>query len=250
MVFNVAEEAKIKHTFNTEKQQAGTKWLKNFIKRTGGLSIRRPEATSLNRINGFSEPKVMNYFKNLETILSEHKNSPSRIFNIDETGITTVHRPERILAPKGQKQVGKATSGERGRTTTAICCVSATGLFHPPMFVFARKDSHLFLVMAQPHGSIIGISNNGWSNEVFFLKYLKSLVAHLHPTFQNKLPSEEDILKPSLIVMDNHESHCSLEVIDLCRIYNIHIVTLPPHTSHRTQPLDVTFFGPFKKKFY
>ena len=27
------------------------------------------------------------------------------------------------------------------------------------------------------------------------------------------------------------------------------MVTLPPHTSHRTQPLDVTFFGPLKACF-
>ncbi len=28
------------------------------------------------------------------------------------------------------------------------------------------------------------------------------------------------------------------------------MVTIPPHTSHRTQPLDVTFFGPLKNAFY
>lgn len=29
----------------------------------------------------------------------------------------------------------------------------------------------------------------------------------------------------------------------------IHIVTPPPHTSHRLQPLDVSVFGPFKAAF-
>lgn len=52
------------------------------------------------------------------------------------------------------KQVGKATSGERGITTTIICAVSASGTYVPPidlaltshpksivapMFIFKRK---------------------------------------------------------------------------------------------------------------
>lgn len=36
------------------------------------------------------------------------------IWNIDETGVTTVQHPDKIIASKGSKQVGAATSGERG----------------------------------------------------------------------------------------------------------------------------------------
>ncbi|GFO27245.1 pogo transposable element with krab domain [Plakobranchus ocellatus] len=46
--------------------------------------------------------------------------------------------------------------------------------------------------------------------------------------------------------MDNHESHVSLAAREYAKENNIHIVTLPPHTSHRTQPLDRTVFGPMK----
>ncbi|XP_072387018.1 uncharacterized protein [Diabrotica undecimpunctata] len=37
-----------------------------------------------------------------------------------------------------------------------------------------------------------------------------------------------------------------VSVIDLAKENNIVLLTLPPHTSHRTQPLDRTVFGPFK----
>ncbi|CAG9832544.1 unnamed protein product [Diabrotica balteata] len=40
---------------------------------------------------------------------------PNRIYNVDEIGITTVHKPSRVLAPKGRKQIG-SISGERGQT--------------------------------------------------------------------------------------------------------------------------------------
>ncbi|KAJ8933044.1 hypothetical protein NQ314_014284 [Rhamnusium bicolor] len=49
--------------------------------------------------------------------------------------------------------------------------------------------------------------------------------------------------------MDNHDSHLSIEAIDYCRDHGIVILTLPPHTSNRFQPLDKTVFGPFKIYF-
>ena len=46
--------------------------------------------------------------------------------------------------------------------------------------------------------------------------------------------------------MDNHESHEPLSAREYAKKKSIFIVTLPPHTSHRTQPLDRAVFGPMK----
>uniref|UniRef100_A0ABD2WXY0 DDE-1 domain-containing protein n=1 Tax=Trichogramma kaykai TaxID=54128 RepID=A0ABD2WXY0_9HYME len=100
-----------------------------------------------------------------------------------------------------------------------------------------------------PEGSMVEMSENGWINEIFFFKYIKSLLASLHPQLKGKIPCESDNLERALIVMDSHESHRPLEVIDYCKLHNVHVVTLPPYTSHRTKPLDITFFGPLKNKF-
>ncbi|XP_049315728.1 uncharacterized protein LOC115065987 [Bactrocera dorsalis] len=53
--------------------------------------------------------------------------------------------------------------------------------------------------------------------------------------------------KPIILFLDNHVSHCSLTAIIFCRENGIHMITFPPHTSHKLQPLDVSVFGPFKK---
>ena len=50
-----------------------------------------------------------------------------------------------------------------------------------------------------------------------------------------------------LILLDNHESHLSIALLDYCRDNGIVLLTLPPHCSHKLQPLDRTVFGPFKK---
>lgn len=51
---------------------------------------------------------------------------------------------------------------------------------------------------------------------------------------------------PVLVILDNHESHISPRGLQMCKDNGITLVTLPPHTSHKLQPLDRTVFGPFK----
>lgn len=60
-----------------------------------------------------------------------------------------------------------------------------------------------------------------------------------------------DIVKPTkdktvLIILDNHESHISVEAISFAKDNGIVLLTMPPHTSHKLQPLDRTVFGPYK----
>lgn len=54
---------------------------------------------------------------------------------------------------------------------------------------------------------------------------------------------------PIIITMDNHESHLSMAALEIVEENGVHIITLPPHTSHKTQPLDRTVYGPLKAFF-
>ena len=65
--------------------------------------------------------------------------SADRIWNCDETAVTTVHTPLKVIAQKGSKQVRQVTSTERGTLVTHLCFVSASGNKAPPAFVFPRK---------------------------------------------------------------------------------------------------------------
>jgi len=52
---------------------------------------------------------------------------------------------------------------------------------------------------------------------------------------------------PVLLILDGHNSHTkNIEVIETARKNFVHIVCLPPHSSHKMQPLDVGFMKPFK----
>ena len=55
--------------------------------------------------------------------------------------------------------------------------------------------------------------------------------------------------QPGVLIMDNHNSHITLEGVELAKNHGLDLLTLPPHCSHKLQPLDVGVFGAFKK-FY
>jgi DDE superfamily endonuclease len=50
-----------------------------------------------------------------------------------------------------------------------------------------------------------------------------------------------------LLILDGHGSHEAVKMIDLSEQHNIQILLLPPHTTHKLQPLDVGVFGPLQK---
>ena len=53
--------------------------------------------------------------------------------------------------------------------------------------------------------------------------------------------------RPLILFFDGHSTHSSLEAIAEAKKHNIEIMVLPPNTTHLTQPLDLSMFGPFKK---
>ena len=76
--------------------------------------LRSPEATSIGRASGFNEPVVKEYFNNFANVLNKHHFNADRIFNIDETGVTTVQNPKKVVTPTGMKNVGAITSADEG----------------------------------------------------------------------------------------------------------------------------------------
>ena len=52
-----------------------------------------------------------------------------------------------------------------------------------------------------------------------------------------------------MIVLDGYESHQSAQFEAFCKEKNIIPISLPPHSSHLTQPLDVGCFSALKKAY-
>jgi hypothetical protein len=90
-----------------------------------------------------------------------------------------------------------------------------------------------------PEGSLGLVYESGWMTSGNFVKVLEHVVKFTGSSTEN----------PIILIMDNHESHIALDSIIFAKDHGINIVTLPPHASNKTQPLDLSVFGPHKSCF-
>lgn len=174
---------------------AGEDWLSGFLKRHPELSFRRPEPTSTARAMAFNKVAVNEFFTLLESVVEKHGLTPERIYNVDETGVSTVPKSQsNILSLKGQRQVGCLSSAERGQLVTAEICFNAVGTYIPPMLIYARKRMKNELLDDAPPGFWGTCSDNGWITSQIFYDWFKKFVESVKPT-------EE---KPVLLLLDGH----------------------------------------------
>ena len=55
--------------------------------------------------------------------------------------------------------------------------------------------------------------------------------------------------RPQLFILDGHSSNETLTILELVLQENIHILSLPPHTTNALQPLDHAVFGPLNMAY-
>ena len=220
----------------TTNSSAGKDWMDGFRKRNPQISLRSPEATSLGRATGFNKTTVEEFFKNLRSIYDTNNLTPDRIYNLDETGISTVQKPKKVLAEKGTKQLGQIVSAERGSLVTIVCCINAAGQSLPPAYVFPRVHYKDHMMTGSPPGSKGFANPSGWMTNELFPQVLDHFISHMNSSPECK----------TLLILDNHASHVSYDTINVAKQHGIILLTLPPHCSHRLQPLDVSVYGPFK----
>ena len=245
-----------------KKESAGRDWFTAFLKRNRNLSIRKPERTSQARAAAVNHPVIDKYYDKLLDLLTKYNFQPSEIFNCDETSNPTVLNPPKVVAAAGTRQVciptnstflsfdvtisflivfvffkvsGK-TSYEQGNTVTMLCFVNAAGGRFGGSFIYPVKKVNLKKMINLPDGFIPLATSSGWMTADLFLISLKHLFSQVHCTPE----------KPILLILDNHISHISWQVVEYCKEVGIILFTLPPHTSHVTQPLDRGLYGPMK----
>ena len=179
---------------------------------------------------------VKGFFDLWAKIQDERQFNPDVIFNLDGTGITTVQNIPKVLAAKGLKQVGQITAAERGTLVTVCCCASAVGKLLPPAMVFPRVHFKDHMIKGAPPGTLGLATQSDWMNGELFPRVLNHFIKHMGCSIEN----------PAVVFMDNHESHFGIEVIEMARMSGLSIITFPPHTSHKLQPLDVAVYDPLK----
>ncbi|XP_036151114.1 uncharacterized protein LOC105833505 [Monomorium pharaonis] len=216
-------------------------WYEGFRKRHPQLTMRKPQHLSLNRAT-VSKEDLQEWFSDQKKYLKE-KNlleiSSTRVFNCDETNIILCPDSEKVLIEVGSRSVYTITDAGK-ESLTVLFMYAANGVRAPPMLMYAYKgDVPKKIVENTPKSWGIGISENGWMTTETFYEYITNV-------FYPWLISEK-VEFPVVIFLDNHSSHINIPLVRFCRDKKIELIGLFPNSTHIMQPLDISFFHPFKQ---
>lgn len=165
----------LKKTLTTKLEgsnKLSNNWFYHFMNRWPQLKLVKPQKLSVHRAKSTSQEKIKKYFEELSKIMVANNllDKPNRIFNIDETGITSDHAPPKIVCNKNTK--AQAVTSPRSLTVTIIAAGNAIGNHIPPYFIFPGKRWMPAFLEGAPPGASGEMSESGWSNGAVFENYL------------------------------------------------------------------------------
>ena len=218
------------------------KWWRLMRRRHSDLTLRKPEGTASVRHQCMNPGYVASYFESLRSAMEKNGLlcEPECIWNMDETGCSLSHTPGKVCAKTGSRYIQSRVSGNR-ETITLLCAGNAAGDVLPPHIIIKGKTAKSLNSLATndaPKGSKFSVSDSGWTKQGLALIWFKE---HFIPNIGMK--------RPQILIMDGHNSHNFVELIQAAIDSNIILVELPEHTSHWLQPSDRAVFGPFKKAY-
>ena len=221
----------------------GNGWIKWFKKQHPNLTLLLSKGLEFSRARGLCPENVRSFYSNLEHLYNKENYPAERIWNSDETGAQAGRNGGgRVWAKKGSRSVHKVLPNER-EWITNLTYVNAVGEHIPRFYIFRGKRLRSNYVIHCEDGAAMAMQTKAWMTATLFSHW----ISHFVQCLERKRGISQD--RRHLLILDGHNSHVTLEVVQKCREVGLDLLTLPSHTSHRLQPLDVGVFAPFKRYF-
>ena len=189
-------------------------------------------------------------FGQLEEKIRKYRIKPSNMYNMDEKGFlmgicNTMKRVVSIQQLKSKKLLGAAQDGSR-EFLSLLAGICADGSALPPGLIYQGESHDLQDTWLEDYDSSIdtawfAASPKGWTNEELGISWLTGLF--------ERNTAEKAGLGWRLLIVDGHSSHVNMRSIDACDERRIILAILPPHSTHRLQPLDLKIFSPLSTAY-
>ena len=221
--------------FSEHMQLAGKKWVRGFLSRQVNLTVKTAKNLSIARAMGVNPTIISNWFVKLKsTLKSCGINSPSQVWSGDETGVQSVPKEKKVVAVKKVKAY-QQVSAEQGETSSVLTFVSGEGKVVPPMIIHKGERVQENWIRKAPGDVRVAATTRGYITKAKFHEYGLRFARYLRQQELND--------RPHMLIVDSHSSHLyNLPFYQVMKANNIHVFTIPPHTSHILQPLDSTPF--------
>jgi hypothetical protein len=224
----------------------GDDWMSAFQGRwKAKLSVRAAETLTKPRAAGLTREVLDMFYERFENKLDELniKNHRGRIFNLDETGLSTKADSKGLFYKRGVKEAQVLAPNEGKTMFTVLFCCNAGGDFLPPYVVYKGTPGILQTTWLHgaPPGTSFNTTKSGWMEDYVFEAWFKNHFLGWLKTMQ--------VQKPVMLVFDGHGSHLTYAMAHMASENGVTLYCLPPHTSSKLQPLDVGVYGPLKGKW-
>ena len=147
-----------------------------------------------------------------------------------------------MLAKRGNRAIHSIEHDQREHLSVLLC-INAVGRCIPNFYILKRTYFLEDYIARCEAGTMMGMQSNAWMTKWLF----KSWISHFIQCLTKG--TGIDMSNRHLLILDGHNSHITLEVVRMAMESRLDIISLPSHTSHALQPLDVTCFAPFKTSF-
>ncbi|KAJ8949460.1 hypothetical protein NQ318_007561 [Aromia moschata] len=126
----------------------GRHWYRAFLTRHPNLAKRTQKQSP--------KPAVMKWFCNIEQYLKEKQyfdilKDPTRVFDGDETCFLLCPKEDKVIAPRGAKNVYQVDQGVAKANLTVMFTFSASGAITPPMVIYPYKRLPTNIVNSVPN---------------------------------------------------------------------------------------------------
>ena len=176
------------------------------------------------------------YFTNLEDV--DKSVPPENLLNYDETNLSDEPGAEKVIFKRGKKYPKHIMNYTKGNTSLMFCG-TADGTLLPVYVVYKAEHMWRSWTTGGQKRCRYNRSASGWFDSKCFDDWFKDIV----------VPWAKKQSGKKVVVGDNLSSHFSCDVLKLCAELNISFVCLVPNSTHLSQPLDVAFYGPMKRKW-
>ena len=221
----------------------GKLWAHRFVKRTPELKTRFSRPYDYQRARCEDPKLVQDWFQRVADAKAKYGIQDCDIWNFDETGFMIgMISSSMVITQSDQRGKRKRIQPGNREWATAVVCINAEGCDLPP-FLIVQGNVHLanwYTESGLPHNWVIKPTDSGWTNDDTGLDWIQHFNKHTQLQKQGGY---------RMLVLDGHGSHMSVKFDKYCKAHNIVAVGLPAHSSHLTQPLDVSCFGVLKRNY-
>ena len=203
------------------KPYLGSHWQHALLRRNPQLKLVLSQPIDRHRIAATKESTAKQWFSLYDQLRTEHSIPEYQIYNMDEKGFMMgIMQRSHVLIPLSQKQAFIRQDGNREWISVIECIRGGIDSEALPSFIIlkGKQQQSVWWDAIQDPDTKIATSQKGWTDNMLALDWLSG---HFIPQ-----TTPLDLSTKRLLIVDGHESHCTMNFIELCDLHNIILLVI------------------------